>query len=279
VVERAYGLADNARNTPVTVETRFNIASIGKELTRAAIMQLVEQGRLSMATTIGDVSPDYPQARARTATVAQLLNHTGGVSDFFSPAFAQADKSEFASNHDYYLFVTQLPQSFVPGEREEYCNGCYVVLGEIIARVSGVTYEDYIAANVYPRAGMAHSGFLHADQTAPSVARPYGRPDGEALIDVSDMHGVAGSAAGGSYATARDLLALDNAVREGRLFGAPGARDTGGMGIAGGAPGVNAVIAGEGRWTVIVLANRSPPIASAMAQTLLRRLAGQGGAD
>ncbi len=272
----AYGQADRERGLSNTADTSFNIASIGKAYTQAAVQQLIGEGRLSMSMRIGDVIPDYPNETARAATVEQLLTHRGGIGDFFGPAFMEAPKEEFASNHDYFEFVARQPLAFAPGEGQAYCNGCYVVLGEMIARVSGLSYEDYIAQNVYARAGMRRAGFFRSDQPQDWIARPYGRPNGADIIDVSSMHGVAGSAAGGSYANASDLLALDNAMREHRLFGSGEGRITDAMGIAGGAPGVNAVVDGGGRWTVIVLANQSPPIAEAIAQIVFPLLAGEG---
>ncbi len=278
VFTAAHGQADSANGIANTADTSFNIGSIGKALTQSAIMQLLDAGQLSMSTRIGDVIPDYPNEVTRAATVQQLLTHSAGVADFFGQAFAEAPKEQFASNADYSRFVSQLPSTFAPGEGEQYCNGCYVVLGEIIARVSGMTYEDYIAQNVYARAGMTRAGFYRADQPRDFVARRYGHPGGPGTeaVDVAFMHGVAGSAAGGSYASARDLLALDNAMREHRLFGASGPRETGAMGIAGGAPGVNAVVEGGGSWTLVVAANQSPPIAQALAQAVFPLLAGDG---
>src|SRR5690606_3404212 len=95
-------------------------------------------------------------------------------------------------------------------------NGCYVVLGEIIARISGRSYEDYIAEHVFAPAGMRRSGFFRHDRLPENSARFTGRPQGPEgpLMDVSSFHGVAGSAAGNAYSTLRDMLAFDNALRE-----------------------------------------------------------------
>src|SRR5262249_6246580 len=142
-----------------------------------------------------------------------------------------------------------------PGAREEYCNGCYVVLGEIVARVSGQRYEDYVAAHVLAPAGMTHTGFLRWDQAPANTARFTGHPQGPQgpLMDVARFHGVAGSAAGNAYSTLRDMLAFDNALREHRLLnpeltaqvlrGQPeSGRATARIGFAGGAPGVNTLL-------------------------------------
>ena len=127
------------------------------------------------------------------------------------------------------------------------CNGCYVVLGEIVAKVSGRRYEDYITEHVFTPAGMTGAGYL-------PIGPPAGRHGAglyrgaqawRPLQNARDTHGVAGSAAGGCYATAADLLAFDNALRTGKLLdreddglvprgraaAEPGARARGGIGI------------------------------------------------
>ena len=271
----------------INAETRFPIASIGKAFTHTAIAQLIETGRLTPETTVGEIIPDYPQVATRSATIAQLLDHRGGVEDIFGPHFRDAPKEQLVSNADYYRLVSAQPPMFAPGEREEYCNGCYVVLGEIIARVSGQSYEAYIAEHVFARARMPNTAFVRRDALPENTASFIGRPQGPQgpLMDVSRFHGYAGSAAGNVYSTLRDLLAFDNALREGRLVnaehtaqilrGQPQAgRSSARVGFAGGGPGVNAVLYGNGAWTWIVLTNREPPAAEAMTQSVFPLLAG-----
>jgi D-alanyl-D-alanine carboxypeptidase len=268
---KAYGLADRDRNVANTTTTRFNIGSINKVFTQVAIRQLVQAGRLAYTDTLGKYFPDHPQAASRAATIEQLLTHRGGIADFFGPEFARAPKDRFASNADYFAFVSQRPPAFAPGELNAYCNGCYVALGAIVARVSGMPYEEYVARQVFARAGMTRTGYPRTDRIEPDMAIGYTRRDGGsgALTSNIAMHGVAGSAAGGGYSTAEDLLAFVRAVRAGEF---PGAEQ--GLGIAGGAPGVNAVVEARGDWTVIVLTNLDPPtgerLGVALADALTR---------
>lgn len=284
----AHGIVSLASGAALNADTRFAVASIGKVFTHVAVAQLIQAGQLSPETTVGEIIPDYPQAVTRAATIAQLLNHTGGVADIFGPAFRAAPMESFLSNADYYRFVSAQAPMFAPGAGEEYCNGCYVVLGEIIARVSGQSYEAYIAQHVFAPAGMTNSGFFRRDQLPANTASFTGRPRGPdgALEDVSQFHGYAGSAAGNAYSTVRDMLAFDNALREHRLLGAEltaqvlrgGAVETGRatarVGFAGGGPGVNTVIYGNGAWTLVVLTNREPPTAEAVTQAVFPLLAG-----
>jgi CubicO group peptidase (beta-lactamase class C family) len=282
IYEKAWGEADRERHTPNALDTRFSIGSINKIFTRTAIAQLVAQGKLALTDSLGALLPDYPNAEAKSATVDQLLNHQGGIADFFGPAFDQAPKSEFRSNADYYRLVSSLPQQFAPGARRQYCNGCYIVLGAIVEKVSGVRYEDYIASNVYRPAGMATAGAT-GEGAAVGYTRRGSAPGGPLATNAS-MHGVSGSAAGGGFATAKDLLAFDEALRAGKLADTtrtawllqvsevtPG-RSDGGLGVAGGAPGLNAILESSRDWTVIVMANLDPPAAQQLGTAIHRQL-------
>jgi D-alanyl-D-alanine carboxypeptidase len=282
VYEKAFGSADREHETANRVDTRFNIGSINKIFTKTAVAQLVSQGKLKLSDTLGALLPDYPNAETRSATVDQLLSHQAGVADFFGPAFDKAPKDQFRSNADYYRLVASQPPLFAPGARRQYCNGCYIVLGAIIAKVSGVAYEDYIARHVYSPAGMTAAG-----PTGTGAALGYTRrsPRGDVpLQSNASQHGWSGSAAGGGYATARDLFNFDAALRAGRLADSaqtawllhvdqvtPG-RSEGGLGIAGGAPGLNGILESSKTWTVVVLANLDPPAAQQLGVAIHRQL-------
>ncbi|MBX3428382.1 MAG: beta-lactamase family protein [Hyphomonadaceae bacterium] len=283
-VSVAVGMADREGRVLASVETPSNIASIGKKFTQAALASLLQTGRIHLGDQLGTFIPDYPNVEARSATIAQLVEHRGGVADFFGPEFDRAHKDAFRSNHDYYEFVSHLPQRFTPGEREEYCNGCYVVLGEIIERVSGVPFETYVRQNVFEPAGMRATTYRLDEGNA--AATPYTRVAESRLTDASAMHGVAGSGAGGAFSTVSDLMAFDNALREGRLLDArwsgwvlgggdmAGARNVTPLAIAGGAPGVNSVAMSGGEWGVFAIANLDPPAAGDVADSIMSALGG-----
>ncbi|HYH09190.1 MAG TPA: serine hydrolase domain-containing protein [Thermoanaerobaculia bacterium] len=284
VFEKSYGMANRSYNVPNTPRTRFNIGSINKHFTRTALAQLAAAGKLATTDTLAKHIPDYPNANARTITLQQLLDMTAGLADFFGPEFAEASKDRFRRNRDYYRFVAPKPLNFEPGSRREYCNSCYIVLGEIVERVSGMPYEQYVAAHVFRRAGMETAAFLSADEVAPDVAIGYTRQDGTLRANLL-MHGAAGSAAGGAYATARDLLALDEGLRRAVLLDTKttetffklgelvNGRATKNAMYAGGSTGVNAGVTGGGPWTVIAIANMDPPAADALARTIHTQLA------
>lgn len=284
IFEKAYGVVNPEGNTPMSTALRFNLASIGKAFTKTAVGQLIAAGRLKESDTIGALLPDYPNADAKPATVAQLMRFQVGVADFFGQRFAEEPKDRFQSNHDYYAFVAPQPLTFKPGEKTEYCNGCYVVLGEIIAKLTGEPYERYIQEHVFAPAGMKTAGFLafgDSDVALGYTRRSPGQPWASALA----LHGHHGSAAGGAYATVGDLLAFDNAIRtrvllDARMtawfFNNPAdssrARAMDAYGIAGGAPGANASLESNGVWTIVTLGNLDPPNAGRVGEALASAL-------
>ena len=271
VFQKAYGYADRANRIANTTATRFNIGSINKKFTEIAIAQLAAAGKLATTDTLGAVLPDYPQGLSKPATIAQLLNHSAGLADFFGDEFSRTAKDRFRSNADFFALVSQSPALFEPGARNQYCNGCYITLGAIIERISGVPYERYVAEHVFAPAGMKHTGYPQTDAIEPGVALGYTRRLGDGTLRSNiHLHGAAGSAAGGGYSTVGDLLAFAIALRDKRLLDNRGG---GGLGIAGGAPGTNAVLDSNDRWTSIVLANLDPPSAESVGLGIMNALA------
>jgi D-alanyl-D-alanine carboxypeptidase len=267
VFRKAYGFADRANKRPNTVRTRFNLGSLNKSFTRAAIDQLVLQGRLARTDTLGSVLPDYPQAVSHPATVEQLLNMTAGLNDLFGPEFHATPKDRFRSNADFYSFVSTLPPAFPPGTRFQHCNGCYIALGAMIERITQMPYEQYVTEHIFKPAGMTSTGSLQTDAIERNIAIGYTTVGSDALRSNVYLHGASGSAAGGGYSTVDDLLAFVNASRDGRLpFLPPGAQ------LIGGNAGVSTAIQTDPTWTVIVVANLDPPIAADTATMILAGL-------
>jgi CubicO group peptidase (beta-lactamase class C family) len=279
---RAFGLADRERRRPNTVDTRFNLASIGKQFTHVAIGQLLAQGKLGLDDPIGKHLPGYPNAEAaRRVTIRQLLEHRAGIPDIFDVVTAGDPPPQ--SNHEWFRRVAPRPLEFEPGSRSRYCNGCYVVLGEIVAALSGVTYEDYLAAHVFAPAGMTGTAFLSGADREDGKAQGYtGAPGG--LVPASLGAGGRGSGAGGVFSTAADLVRYDDALRGYRLLDrqrtawllggaeSSGERAAGALAVGGGAPGANTVLDSDGTWTVVVLTNRDPRTGEELGEALARAL-------
>ena len=297
LLHRAVGLASREHGVANRPDTKFNLGSINKLFTKIAIGQLVERGRLSLDDTIGRHLPDYPNPDAAAkVTIRQLLDMQSGIGDFFGPEFDATPKDRLRKNADYLPLFARKPLLFEPGTDRRYSNGGYVVLGEIVAKASGRDYHDYVRENVYARAGMTGTDSYDADALVPNLAEGYtrrgdgGKPGGERRRNVYSRP-ARGSAAGGGYSTAPDLLRFAAALLGDRLLspaftewiltrtepaaGRPlGDRRRGGLGAAGGAPGINAAleIDRETGLVLVVLANDDPPAAEELAKQVRRLL-------
>jgi CubicO group peptidase (beta-lactamase class C family) len=269
VFERALGLADREAGLRNAVDTRFNLGSINKAFTAIAIRQLARAGKLALTDTLIRHLPDYPNRDAAArVTIAQLLEHTSGIGGDIFAAPAGGSRDDLRRTADFLALVAHQSLEFEPGTRRQYSNAGYVVLGAVIERLSGTSYYDYVRANVFQPAGMSVTGWYAKDSLPPNTAVGYtrGGPGGPAqgpLRRNTDLLPGRGSSAGGGYSSAGDLLRLAHAVREGRISGGP----PGGMGIAGGAPGINAVLETDiAGYDLVVLTNLDPPAAEDVAR-------------
>jgi CubicO group peptidase (beta-lactamase class C family) len=268
IFHEAYGLANRATKTPNRRDTMFNLGSINKSFTQVAIHQLEKAGKLSLTDTIGKFLPDYPNRQAaEQVTIRHLLTMTSGIGDFFGPRYQATPKERIRSLKDYLPLFADLPLEFAPGTGNRYSNGGYVVLGAIIEKASGEDYYSYVREHVFKPAGMLATDSYPRDAATPNLALGYtgqGRSGRERVLNVDTLPG-RGSSAGGGYSTAEDMLRYVRALASGTLV-LPDLR--GGLGIAGGAPGINAAVEWDARtgYVVIVMANRDPPAAMQVAQ-------------
>jgi D-alanyl-D-alanine carboxypeptidase len=215
--EAAAGQANRESAIPNRMATRLNLGSMNKMFTAVAVMQLVEQGRLALDDTIARHLPDYPNEEvAGSVTIHQLLTHTSGLGDVFTAAF-NANPHAYRSNADYLPLFVDEPLLFVPGSSWSYSNAGFVVLGLIVERVSGETYDTYVREHIFEPSGMLDTGAYDVEDEVPDVAIGYttqdveGRDTGVLVAHTALMPG-RGFAAGGGYSTAGDLLRFRNAL-------------------------------------------------------------------
>jgi len=280
LTERAYGMADREAHRANDLETAFNIGSTNKFFTQIAITQLAAAGTLDIDSSLARAWPDYPNREtARNVTIRQILDHTSGIQGNIFAAPPGKTRHDVRSLNDYFDLIKHEPLEFTPGTREQYSNAGYIVLGLLIERLSGQSYYDYVREHIFVPAGMTRTGSWFVDSLPPNTAIGYTR-GGERAAEAGEEAPVTrntdflpgrGSSAGGGYATAHDLLRLLNALRAHTIAQAPAA---GMVGIAGGAPGLNAAMEGDlqGGYDVIVLANLDPPAAGAVSRVIRQSL-------
>jgi D-alanyl-D-alanine carboxypeptidase len=265
VFQKAVGFADREARRRNTVETAFNLGSINKVFTATAIRQLAAQGKLSLDSTVGRYWPDYPNAEvARQVTIRQLLEHRGGLGGNIFDAPSGGTRRDLKSLRDFLPLFAAAPLQFPPGTKQAYSNAGYVLLGLLVERLSGETYYDYVRKHIYEPAGLAHTAHFRSDSLPAHAALGYTRDGGPALARNTNLLPGIGSSAGGGYATPQDLARFVQALREQRVPGGPPS----GLGAAGGAPGINAVLEGDlpGGYDLVVMANLDPPAAERVAR-------------
>jgi CubicO group peptidase (beta-lactamase class C family) len=269
VFEQAYGYADREKKALNRVDTKFNVGSINKSFTALAIRQLIAKGKIAPGDTIGKFLPEYPNKDASTkVTVRHLLDMTSGIGDFFGERYQAAPKEKIRSLEDYLPLFADKPLEFEPGAKERYSNGGYVVLGLIVAKTSGQDYYDYVRDHIFKLAGMNDSVSYPKDADVPNRAFGYVREGPAWKPNDATLPG-RGSSAGGGYSTAHDLLKYTIALGNGTLAGVTD-ETRGGFGIAGGAPGLNAVLEWdpETGYVIVVMSNFSPPSAERVGRQL-----------
>jgi D-alanyl-D-alanine carboxypeptidase len=290
------GWADRENRYPSRLDTRFNIASIGKSFTAAAIVQLAEQGKLSFSDTIGRHLPNYPRPAADTITIHHLLTHRSGLPPSFINDRFWALRDSLRRNRDYLQLFVDQPLAFEPGTMNLYSNPGYVVLGAIIESVAGEEYEEYMRRHIYLPAGMNQTDSPTQDPQKLSVGySSFNGPPPTPRQRTEPVHGA--QASGGGYSTVRDLVQFALALQQGRLMSpasveilmtgkepmapsgpkivAYGFIDRRADGIrivenSGGAPGINAALSvqPETGYIAAVLANYDPPAATDVARTI-----------
>jgi CubicO group peptidase (beta-lactamase class C family) len=218
LLQRAWGLADRQAGVPVALDTRFRLGSMNKMFTAVSVLQLVQAGKLSLDGTVGQYLPHYPNAEIGKVTLRQLLTHAGGTGDIFGPEFDR-ERLSLKTHDDYVRLYGARGPEHPPGEAYRYSNYGFVLLGAIIEHVSGQSYYDYVDQHVFAPAGMRDSGSLPEDAVVPGRARAYTRAgDDASWTDAADTLPYRGTAAGGGYSTAGDLLKFARALQSGKLL-------------------------------------------------------------
>lgn len=240
------GWRDRELGLPVTPETVFGIASITKSFTAVAIMQLQEQGKLSVQDPVIKYLPDFrtpDPEQTRTIAIHHLLSHTAGLPplpgmtacnrDFLlaDPLFANTPSAEQArrlpqvnTDEEFLAFLGELDYRLLgaPGRRFSYSNDAYVLLGIIIARVSGMDYPTYVTRKILEPAGMERSTFGGTEVLDgwDEVTQLYARDASRQVVPAPGWRSsVVASAPGNLKSTASDMLRYAEIYRTSGLVG------------------------------------------------------------
>jgi CubicO group peptidase (beta-lactamase class C family) len=220
---KAVGVANRDFDAPVTLDTKFNLGSMNKMFTAVAVMQLVEQGKVSLDDPIGRWLDEswLPRPILEKVKVKHLLTHTSGLGSYFNDVFERTSREHFRVVDDYRPLVQGDTLRFEPGTRYAYSNTGMLLAGAIVQKASGQDYFDYVREHVSRPAGMASTDCYALDQVNRNLAVGYERRlvDGKPLYENNVFkHVMRGGPAGGGYSTVGDLLRFDRALRDGRLL-------------------------------------------------------------
>jgi CubicO group peptidase (beta-lactamase class C family) len=223
---KSYGMADKENGVKSTPDTKFLIGSVTKQFTAMAVMQLYEKGLLDIYDKLSDYVPDF--TRGGDITLWNLLTQTSGISDYLNgdPPIVSSIPYEALSESALIDLIKTQPLVFEPGSRYAYSNTNYLILGYIVEVISGLSYGDYLAQNIFEPLGMKNTGIFDVKKPPENMAVGYmrsGEPvryftdDGEIITDSACF--VTGSyGCGCLYSTVGDLYLWDKALSTEKLI-------------------------------------------------------------
>lgn len=217
VVNKAYGLADREWNVPNTTDARFRIGSVTKQFTAACILQLEEAGKLSVTDKLSKYFPDYP--KGDSVTIHMLLNHTSGIANYTDLAeFGKVARLSWSKDSMIGFFKSK-PYNFSPGTKWAYSNSGYFLLGVIIEKVSGQSYETYLRQHIFDKIGMGESGVDNLDSILLKRAHGYSKA-GKKLVNAEYISMEWPYSAGVIYSTLADIYKWDRALNNNSVLNA-----------------------------------------------------------
>ena len=210
---RSYGLANLEHNVPVKPTTVFQSGSLAKQFTAAAVMLLVQDGKLNLDEPVSRYLPDAP-ATWRDVTVRRLLNHTAGLGNFGDEVDLRRDYTEA----EFWQLIKKSTLKFEPAADWDYSNLGYVTLGILIHKVAGEFYGDFLARRVFRPLGMSASRVISEADIVPNRAAGYRLVNGVLKNQewVSPSNNT--TADGSLYVTLADLIKWDAALNSGHLI-------------------------------------------------------------
>ncbi len=214
IFENNYGYADLSNKIPNKLDTKFATASAGKVFVAVAILQLIENGKLKFEDNIGNLLDFDLKEIDKNITIRQLLCHTSGIPDYFDESI-MSEYDELWKDYPNYkirkssdlvpLFINK-PMMYQPGERFQYNNTGFVVLGLIIEKVTGQLFDEYLKTNVFEPGNMFDTGYYELDRLPGNCANAYIYDEqlGEYYTNIYSVD-VKGTGAGGGFTTVLDI--------------------------------------------------------------------------
>jgi D-alanyl-D-alanine carboxypeptidase len=209
LIEKSYGWAVEEWRIPNTSDTEFEIASLSKQFTAAAILQLVDTGKLNVEDSVSKYYVESPPSW-RGMTIHHLLTHTSGLPEDEWENFFKGKCAPYTTAEQVKTFRDR-PLGFPPGSAWKYRNTEYYLLAYIIEKISGEAYPAYLAHHILEPLGMTRSGFATMTAIVPKMAEGYSQ-DGDRRVRREYFDRSMETGAGGIYTTGEDLLKWNKAL-------------------------------------------------------------------
>jgi len=222
VVERGYGVRDLRTLAPIDAHTNFRLASFTKQFTAMAIMLLVNDGKLRYDESLKEIFPDFPEY-GRTITVRQLLTHTGGLPDYedLMEGGPWTEARQIQDDEVLALLKKQSKPKFAAGTNWEYSNSGYVVLGMIVAKVSGVPFDEFLQKRIFVPLHMGRT-LVYRKGKNEVTNRSFGHTkEGGGFLETDQSSTSATLGDGGIYSNLEDLALWDEALEKHTLLAEP----------------------------------------------------------
>ena len=225
VFEKGYAVRDLRSNTLIDARTNFRLASFTKQFTAMAIMLLVHDGKLRYDQTITEIFPDFP-AYGKQIAIRNLLNHTGGLPDYEdlmdatekSKGQIWSSERQIQDGEVLQLLEQESQGKFPPGTKWEYSNSGYVVLGLIVAKVSGISFGKFLQERIFTPLKMNHTLVFEKGKNQ-VTNRAYGHAKKENVFVETDQSATSATQGdGGIYSNPQDLSKWDDALRNDTLL-------------------------------------------------------------
>lgn len=215
VLRKGYGLANVELGVPIQPDMVFELGSITKQFTAAAILMLAERGQLSLSDDLTKYLPDFP-THGKTITLEHLLTHTSGIPSYTGLPEWVATRKEHVTPQQIIDLFKDKPLEFEPGEKWAYNNSGYILLGAIVEKVSGKTYEDFVEQEIFKPLGMTRSCYGNNSEIVPGRVDGYDKnpssPSGYRRTDYLSL--TQPYAAGSLMSTVDDLARWDEALTD-----------------------------------------------------------------
>lgn len=219
IFQRAYGVADQDKEEPISLDSAFQIASLSKPITATLVLMLEEQGKLKLDDTLAKYFPEFDHDQGNQITLDHLLSHRSGIPNHFViDGWHSSVFHKETSEEAFIKMISELSLTFKPGDDYLYSNPGYFLLGKIIEQVTRQPFENVLEQQIFTPLNMTHSGVSKGEHRQPYIVKPYQWDIAGGYRDQTLINMRLFGAGAAIYATASDLAKFNLALQDNRLL-------------------------------------------------------------